>query len=206
MKITARQLFITKCLLWLLGGIIIPIFIWWVPAHIYETDKSTIKIENTKNGRMFEFDAENSFGHKLHAKYIPMGSHYQLVVDGIEICDFNSNVDNDDYIYRDTHDFEFCYALNVFISILVLLIQIGIIIYSSVHLCENSDVDQHPNAYSKNGFYIRNEWGCREDDFWFSKVFRLYITEEELVNINKFFGFKNTYERRSDNAPNTNTL
>jgi hypothetical protein len=189
MKITARQLFITKCLLWLLGGIIIPIFIWWSPAHIYETDKSTIKIENTKNGRMFEFDSENSFGHKLHAKYIPIGDHYQLVVDGNEICDFNSSVDNDDYIYRDTHDFEFCYALNVIISLFVLAIQIGIIGYSLVHLAENSDVRQHSNVCSKNGFYITNEWGCCEDDFWFSKVFRLYITEEELINVNKFFGF-----------------
>lgn len=196
MKITARQLFITKCLLWLLGGIIIPIFIWWIPAHIYETDKSTIKIENTKNGRMFEFDATNTFGHKLHAKYLPMGDHYQLVVDGINICDMKSNIDNDDFIYRDTHDYEFCYALNAIISLFVLAIQIGIIIYSLVHLCENSDIDQRPSAYSKNGFYIRNEWGCREDDFWFSKVFRLYITEEELINVNKFFGFENTYERQ----------
>lgn len=193
MKITARQLFITKCLLWLLGGIIIPFFIWWVPAHIYETDKSTIKIEHTKNGRIFEFDATNSFGHKLHAKYLPMGDHYQLVVDGIEICDFNSSVDNDDYIYRDTHDFEFCYALNVIISLLVLLIQLGITIYSSIHLSEYSIVRQSSNASSENGFYIRNVWGCHEDDFWFSKVFGLYITEEELINVNKFFGFKNTY-------------
>lgn len=206
MKITARQLFITKCLLWLLGGIIIPIFIWWIPAHIYETDKSTIEIENTKNGRMFEFDAENSFGHKLHAKHIPMGSHYQLVVDGVEICDFENSVNNDDYIYRDTHDFEFCYVLNIFISILVLLIQLAIIAYSMVHLVENSDVRQFSNVCSKTGFYIKNEWGCYEDDFWFSKVFRLYITEEELININKFFGFENTYERQSDNTPNTNTL
>jgi hypothetical protein len=196
MKITARQLFITKCLLWLLGGIIIPIFIWWIPAHIYETDKSTIKIENTKNGRMFEFNAENSFGHKLHAKYIPMGDHYQLIVDGFEICDMKSNIDNDDFIYRDTHDYEFCYALNVIISLLVLIIQFGIIIYSLAHLCENSDVRQFSQVCSKNGFYIKNEWGCYEDDFWFSKVFRLYITEEELINVNKFFGFENTYERQ----------
>lgn len=193
MKITARQLFITKCLLWLLGGIIIPFFIWWSPAHIYETDKSTIEIERTKNGRIFEFDATNSFGHKLHAKYTPMGDHYQLLVDGNEICDFDSRVDNDDYIYRDTHDFEFCYAPNVIISLLVLLIQVGIIIYSSCHLSENSDVRQCSDPRSKNGFYIRNEWGYHEDDFWFSKVFGLYITEEALININKFFGFKNTY-------------
>jgi hypothetical protein len=145
---------------------------------------------------MFEFDAENEFGHKLHAKYIPMGDKYQLVVDGIEICDFTNNVDRDDYIYRDTHSFEFCYALNIIISLFVLLIQIGIIIYSSVHLCENSDVRQFSQVCSKNGFYIKNEWGCYEDDFWFSKVFRLYITEEELINVNKFFGFENTYERQ----------
>lgn len=197
MKITARQLFITKCLLWLLGGIIIPIFIWWRPAHIYETDKSTIKIEHTKNGRKFEFDATNSFGHKLHAKYLPMSDHYQLVVDGIEICDFDPKVDNDDYIYQDTHGFSLCYVPNVIISIFVILIQLGIIIYSLFHLGENSEVRQHSNICSKTGFYIKNEWGCYEDDFWFSKVFRLYITEEELINVNKFFGFENTYERQS---------
>ena len=65
----------------------------------------------------------------------------------------------------------------------------GIIVYSSCHLSENSDVRQHSDTRSKNGFYIRNEWGYHEDDFWFSKVFRLYITEEELINVNKFFGF-----------------
>jgi hypothetical protein len=189
MKITARQLFITKCLLWLLGGIIIPICIWWIPAHIYETDKSTIKIEHTKNGRIFEFNAENLFGHKLHAKYIPMGDHYQLMVGGINTCDMSNNINNDNYIYKDTHSFAFCSALNSIISLLVLLIQIGIIIYSSCHLSEYSDVRQISNESSKHGFYIRNEWGCHKDDFWFSKVFRLYITEEELININKFFGF-----------------
>ena len=205
MKITARQLFITKCLLWLLGGIIIPIFIWWRPAYIYETDKSTIKIENAKNGRMFEFDAENSFGHKLHAKYLPMGDHYQLVVDGIEVCDMSNGINNDNYIYKDTHSFVCCSALNAIISMFLFFIQLGIIIYSIVHLCEYSEVRQCADS-SKNGFYIRNEWGCCEDDFWFSKVFRLYITEEELINVNKFFGFKNTYKRQNDNTLNMNTL
>lgn len=189
MKITARQLFITKCLLWLLGVILIPIYIWWIPAHIYETDKSTIKIENTKNGRMFEFDAENSFGHKLHAKYIPMNDHYQLVVDGIEVCDMNKGINNDNYIYKDTHSFVCCFAPNAIISMFLFFIQLGIIIYISCHLSEYSDVRQCSDPHSKNGFYIRNEWGCHKDDFWFSKVFRLYITEEELINVNKFFGF-----------------
>ena len=189
MKITARQLFITKCILWLLGVIIIPIFIWWIPAHIYETDKSTIKIENTKNGRIFEFDAENSFGRKLHAKYIPMGNNYQLVVDGIEVSKMNNRINNDNFIYKDTHSFVCCSALNAIISILILLIQVCIIIYISCHLSEYSDIRQYSDPRSKNGFYIRNEWGCHKDDFWFSKVFRLYITEEELININKFFGF-----------------
>ena len=189
MKITARQLFITKCLLWLLGGIIIPFFIWWIPAHRYETDKSTIKIEHTKNGRIFEFDATNSFGHKLHAKYIPMSDHYQLLVDGNEICDMSNGINNDNYIYKDTHSFVCCSALNIIISIFLFFIQLGIIIYSSCHLSENSDVRQCSDPRSKNGFYIRNEWGYHEDDFWFSKVFGLYITEEELINVNKFFGF-----------------
>lgn len=189
MKITARQLFITKCILWLLGGIIIPIFIWWIPAHTYETDKSTIKIEHTKNGRMFEFDAENSFGHKLHAKYIPIGNHYQLVVDGIEVSKMNNCINNDNFIYKDTHSFICCFAINAIISILILLIQVGIIIYIPCHLSEYSDIRQFSNERSKNGFYIRNEWGCHKDDFWFGKVFRLYITEEELINVNKFFGF-----------------
>ena len=118
-----------------------------------------------------------------------MSYHYQLLVDGNEICDFDPKVDNDNYIYSDTHSFMFCYAPNVIISLLVLLIQMGIIIYSSVHLSENSDVYQSSDTRSKNGFYIKNEWGHSEDDFWFSKVFGLYITEEELINVNKFFGF-----------------
>lgn len=189
MKITARQLFITKCLLWLLGGIIMPIFIWWRPAHIYETDKSTIKIEHTKNGRIFEFDATNSFRHKLHAKYMPMGDNYQLVVDGIDVSDMSNCINNDNYIYKDTHIFVCCSVLNTIISIFLFFIQLGIIIYSIVHLCEYSDIRQYSDDRSKNGFYIRNEYGCYKDDFWFSKVFRLYITEEELININKFFGF-----------------
>ena len=200
MKITARQLFITKCLLWLLGGIIIPIFIWWIPAHRYETDKSTIKIENTKNGRIFEFDAENNFGHKLHAIYMPMTDHYQLIVDGIEVCNMDKNIDNNEFIYKDIHYFACCYVINALISIIVFLLQIGVIIYSSIQLGGNSYVMEVPGSCYENGFYIRNVWRCYEDDFWFSKVFGLYITEEALININKFFGFKNTYERQRDNT------
>ena len=175
MKITARQLFITKCLLWLLGGIIIPIFIWCRPAYIYETDKSTIKIEHTKNGRIFEFDAENSFGHKLHAKYLPMGNHYQLMVDGIDISNKSNCINNDNYIYKDTHIFVCCSFLNAIISMFLFFIQLSIIIYSIAHLCEYSDVRQITTSSSKYGFCIRNKWGYHEDDFWFSKVFRLYI-------------------------------
>lgn len=197
MKITAKQVFITKCILWILGAIIIPIFIWWRPSHIYKTDKSSIVIEDTYRGRKFEFDATNGFGSTLHAQYMPQGAYYKLIVDGKETCDLHSEcVSQNSFIYEDTHVFFGCDILSVIGSIIFAMIQLFIIIYCIFYLSECGDIKEYkcttwrPNKY---GFSIDNVYGSSEDEFLFSKVFGLYITEESLIKINKFFGFDNPY-------------
>ena len=199
MWITAKNLYITKCVLWILGAIIIPIFIWWRPSHIYKTDKSSIVIENTHKGRKFEFDATNSFGQTLHAKYIPQGSYYNLIVDGEEMGDLHCEyVSQDSYIYDDTHVFAGCDVLSVLGSIFCACLQIFIVIFSIVWWCECDDIREYKDT-SVYGFSIKNVWHMRENDFWFSMMFGLYITEESLVKINKFFGFDNPYFKKYEN-------
>lgn len=197
MWITAKNLYITKCVLWILGAVIIPIFIWWRPAHIYKTDKSSIVIEESYMGRKFEFDATNSFGCTLHAKYVPHGAWYKLIVDGEETCDVGKSVAEDSFIYNDTHVFAGCDVLSILGSILCALAQLAIVIGCIFCWSECSDVDELPSLpgwkSQEFGFSIKNVWGTSKNDFWFSKVLSLYITEKELVKINKFFGFDNPY-------------
>lgn len=195
MWITAKKLYITKCVLWLLGAVIIPLFIWWRPAHIYKTDKSSIVIEDTYKGRKFEFDATNSFGCKIHAEYVPHGAWYKVIVDGQETGDVGKSVAQDSFIYDDTHVvFAGCDFLSILGSILCAVIQLTVVICCTFFLADNSEVDEYaPRRSRPFGFSIRNVWGTSKNDFWFSKVFGLYITEKELVRINKFFGFDNPY-------------
>ena len=201
MWITAKKLYIAKCVLWILGAVIIPIFIWWRPSHIYETDKSSIVIEDTHRGRKFEFDATNTFGHTLHAQYLPQGAYYKLIVDGCEMCDLHYEcTSQDSFIYNDTHIFFGCTVLSTLVSIICALLQMSIVIYSIVYWVECDDIEEGPfrtwRGYTiedEYGFSIKNVWGMHSDDFWFSKVFGLYITEKSLIKINKFFGFNNPY-------------
>ena len=200
MWITARKVYTTKCVLWILGVVIIPIFIWWRPSHIYETDKSSIVIEDTHRGRKFEFDATNTFGYTLHAQYVPQCNYYTLLVDGYENCDCEKCVEQDSFIYKDTHIFTASYGWVVVGSIICMLIQLSVVIFCIYALCFGTDIEEKPTPRpSKYGFLIDNVCGCEEDDFWFSKVFGLYITEKELVRINKFFGFDNPYFKKYEN-------
>lgn len=65
---------------------------------------------------------------------------------------------------------------------------------------ECSDVDEYVTWKSHEfGFSVKNVRGTSKNDFWFSKVFGLYITEESLVKINKFFGFDNPYLDNNNN-------
>ena len=194
MWITAKNLYITKCILWILGVVIIPLFIWWRPAYIYKTDKSSIVIEESYMGRKFEFDATNSFGCTLHAEYVPHGAWYKLIVDGEETCYVDKSVAEDSFIYDDTHVFVGCDVLSILGSILCALTQLAIVIFCIFVWSECGDVDEYATWKSHEfGFSVKNVWGTSKNDFWFSKVFGLYITEKELVRINKFFGFDNPY-------------
>ena len=214
MWITAKKLYITKCVLWILGAVIIPIFIWWRPSHIYETDKSSIVIEDTYRGRKFEFDATNTFGHTIHAQYLPQGAYYKLIVDGREMCDLHYEyTSQDSFIYDDTHIFYGCTVLSTLGSIVCVLLQLFIIIFCIIWWVECGDIEEGQwrnwRGYvceHELGFSIKNVWHTSKNDFWFSKVFRLYITEEELIKINKFFGFNNPYldDSHQNNKPYLN--
>lgn len=200
MWITAKNVYITKCVLWILGAVIIPIFIWWRPAHIYKTDKSSIVIEESYMGRKFEFDATNSFGCTLHAEYVPDGAWYKLIVDGEETCYVDKSVSEDSFIYDDTHVFVGCDVLSILGSILCAVIQLTVVIVCIFFWSDSGDVDEYVTWKSHEfGFSVKNVWGTSKNDFWFSKVFGLYITEESLVKINKFFGFDNPYLDNNNN-------
>ena len=83
---------------------------------------------------------------------------------------------------------------------LQICLQMFIVIYCIIYWVECDDIEEgrfrNWRGYvmeDEHGFSIRNVYNMSEDDFWFSKVFRLYITEKELIKINKFFGFNNPY-------------
>ena len=195
MWITARQIYITKCILWILGAIIIPIFLWWRPVHIYKTDKSSVKIANTYRGKKFEFDAENSFGHKIHAHYSPQKEYYVLTINGGPERNACNCVDNNSFIYKDTHIFMCTTGYYLAISFIIFFLQLFIVVTSSFSLSDYDDIIEREGG--KHGFYIRTPYYVK-DSFLFHKLLGLYTTEEQLININKFFGFDNIYLKNNN--------
>ena len=195
MWITSRQIYVTKCILWILGAIIIPIFLWWRPVHIYKTDKSSIKIVNAYYGKKFEFDAENGFGHKIHAHYSPQKEYYALTINGSEERKACNCVDNDSFIYKDTHIFLCTTGYYFAISFIIFFLQLFIAVTSSFSLSDYDDIIEREGG--KYGFYIRMPYYVKES-FLFHKLLGLYTTEEQLININKFFGFDNIYLKNNN--------
>lgn len=190
MWITARQLYVTKCILWILGAIIIPIFIWWKPILVYKTDKSSIEIGNTYRGKKFEFDAKNSFGHKIHARYFPQKDYYVLTINGGPERKADNCVGKNSFIFSDTHIYLGTTGYYMAISLIIFFLQLFIVIICLFSLGESGDIKEREGG--KHGFYIRIPYYFK-DSFLFHKLLGLYITEEQLIKVNKFFGFDNPY-------------
>lgn len=195
MWITARQIYVTKCILWILGAIIIPLFLWWMPTHVYKTDKSSIKIGNAYLGKKFEFDAENSFGHKINAHYSPQREYYVFTINGGPERKACNCVDNESFIYKDTHIFLGTTGYYLAISLIIFFLQLFIVIINICYLTDNDDIIEQEGG--KHGFYIRIPYYIK-NSFLLHKVLGLYITEEQLISINKFFGFDNIYLKNND--------
>ena len=197
MKITAKQVFITKCILWIISIIIVPIFLWHRPSHTYKSDKSTIKIVNVKNGKKFEFDIENTFGHKMHAIYVPQidehqYTYYVLYINNEKHCRVR------EFIFKDTYTYVCVSTQITFITLLILFIQTVLIATilrflnyykTKIKLKVKEKPGKKFTDYVVHEPYIYYGSDIKSDDLWFSKIFRLHTTWEQLVSINKFFGY-----------------
>ena len=195
MKITAKRVFITKCILWIISIIIIPAFLWYGPSHTYKVDKSTIEVVNTENGKKFEFDIENSFGHKIHVMYVPQMdsqyAYYDLYINGKKHCSVREFVLKDTYTYV-------CISFQItFITLVILFMQIVLIVtivhFLNYHKTIKLKAKEKPGKtftdYVDYEPYIYYGSDIKSDDLWFSKIFGLHTTWEQLVSINKFFGY-----------------
>ena len=64
MKINARLLFTSKCILWIIAIVVLPFF-YYHPTFKYTTDKNSIEIKKTSSGDIIRFDAKNKFNYKI---------------------------------------------------------------------------------------------------------------------------------------------
>ncbi len=195
MKITAKHVFITKCILWIISIIIIPTFLWYGPSHVYKSDKSTIEVVNTENGKKFEFDIENSFGHKVHVMYVPQIGHqyawYDLYINSKKHCSIR------EFVFKDTYAYVGISLQITIITLSILFMQIVLIVtiihFLSYHKTIKLKAKEKPGKtftdYVVYEPYIYYGDDIKSDDLWFSKIFGLNTTWKQLVSINKFFGF-----------------
>lgn len=191
MKINAKSLFISKCILWIIAIVVLPFF-YYHPTFKYITDKNSIEIKKTNSGDVIKFDAINKFNHKIHVQYTPHTKEtYFLSINGKEIgrrC--KNKINNNNFIYKDSHIFMFSSTLNsVFFSTLLVL---QIFLFSTILvflMTYSEDITEYYNDGLPYGFRIRNGYGTSQNSFLYSIIFRLWITPEQLINVNKFFGF-----------------
>ena len=196
MKITAKQVFITKCILWIISIIIIPIFLWYGPSHVYKVDKSNIKVINTENGEEVQIlTMKNSFGHKIHVTYVPQmdsqNTYYDLYINGKKHCSIR------EFVFKDTYTYIGISFQITIITLTILLMQIllitTIIHFLSYHKTIKLKVKEKPGKtftdYVVYEPYIYYGSDIKSDDLWFSKIFGLHTTWKQIVSINKFFGY-----------------
>lgn len=191
MKINAKLLFISKCILWIIAIVVLPFF-YYNPIFKYTTDKNSIEIKKTSSGDIIKFDAKNKFDYKIHVQYTPnTKKEYILSINGEEIgrrC--KNKINNNDFIYKDSHIFMFSSVLHyIFVSILLIL---QIFLFSTILVLlgvYSEDITEYYRDDLPYGFRIRNGYQISKNSFLYSKIFRLWITPEQLINVNKFFGF-----------------
>lgn len=196
MKITAKQVFITKCILWIISIIIIPLFLWYGPSHVYKSDKSTIKVVNMENGgESLILTMKNSFGHKIHVTYVPQidsqHTYYDLYINGKKHCSVR------EFVFKDTYTYIGISFQITFITLLILFMQIVLIVtilhFLRYHKVIKLKAKEKPGKtftdYVDYEPYIYYGSDIKSDDLWFSKIFGLHTTWKQIVSINKFFGY-----------------
>ena len=204
-RITASQYFYTKLILWVLGVILIPVFGWYIPTRTYKIDKETIEITNSALGDIVEFDATNSWGYQIHAKFHPNneescgcgdGDAYDLHINGEEWGTVSRG--KEWYVTKDTQGFFFIRPFYTVISFLLIVLQALLISYFIGVIVEDDCLEFHFREYficdcDTNKLSMELEdvtmRGCHySSDFFFSKVFGLYPTPKRVNRLNKFLG------------------
>ena len=201
-RITASQYFYTKLILWVLGVILIPVFAWYFPTRTYKIDKKSIEVTNGASGDIVEFDATNSWGYQVHAKFHPNNEESCGCGDG-DVYDLHINGEEWGTVYRekewyatkDTQGFIFVRPLYTVISFLLIVLQallisyfIGVIVEDD---CRSFYFKEHFRCDSNNEMElceVTMSYGHFSDDFLFSKVFGLFPTAKRVNRINKFLG------------------
>lgn len=202
-RITASQYFYTKLILWILGVILIPLFAWYFPTRTYKIDKESIEITNGVLGDIIEFDATNSWGYQIHAKFHPNneescgcgdGDKYKLHINGEEWG--TEYREKEWYATKDTQVFFFIRPLYTVISFLLIVLQallisyfIGIIVEDD---CQDFRFRERFKCYSDKETMelceVTMSGGYYSSDFLFSKVFGLFPTPKRVNRLNKFLG------------------
>lgn len=204
-RITASQYFYTKLILWVLGVILIPVFAWYIPTRTYKIDKETIEVTNSASGDIVEFNATNSWGYQIHAKFHPNneescgcgdGDVYDLHINGEEWGEVSRK--KEWYTTKDTQGFFFVRPLYTVISFLLIVLQallisyfIGIIIEDDCRefrFRERFKYDTDTNTETMELYEVTMSYGYFSDDFFFSKVFGLFPTVKRVNRLNKFLG------------------
>lgn len=196
MKITAKYIFITKCILWIISIIIIPAFLWYGPSHTYKVDKSTIKVINTENGEEVQIlTMKNSFGHNIHVTCVPQMdsqyTYYDLYINGKKYCRLR------EFVLKDTYAYIGISLQITIITLVILFIQIISIVTilhflsyrKTIKLKAKEKPCETSTGYIVYEPYIYYGSDIKSDDLWFSKIFGLHTTWKQLVSINKFFGY-----------------
>ena len=179
MKITAKQVFITKCILWIISIIIVPIFLWYGPSHTYKVDKSTIKVINMENGKESRIlTMKNSFGHKIHMTCVPQiddhqYTYYDLYINGKKHCSVR------EFVFKDTYAYVGISVQFTIITLVILFMQIILIVtilhFLRYHNTIKLKVKEKPGKkftdYVVHEPYIYYGSDIKSDDLWFSKIF-----------------------------------
>lgn len=202
-RITASQYFYTKLILWVLGVILIPVFVWYVPTRTYKIDKQTIEVTNSASGDIVEFDGTNSWGYKIHVKFHPNNEESCGCGDG-DAYDLHINGEEWGRVYRekewyatkDTQGFIFVRPLYTVISFLLIVLQallisyfIGVIVEDDCRefrFRERFKCDS--GTESMELYEVTMSGGHYSSDFLFSKVFGLFPTPKRVNRLNKFLG------------------
>jgi hypothetical protein len=150
-------------------------------------------MENGKDAQILTM--KNSFGHKIYVTCVPQidsqYTYYDLYINGKKHCRVR------EFVFKDTYTYIGISFQITFITLVILFMQIVSIVtilhFLRYHKTIKLKVKEKP-CETSTGYIVYEPYiyyGCniKSDDLWFSKIFGLHTTWEQLVNINKFFGY-----------------